>query len=113
MLGSFEAPDKDDKNPENLFSLASLLDATQQQILATIRRIVDEDGKPKSFTISELKAQWEKTSSNPSADTFAKTLVLVVRLGILLEVHVQGRNAYRVVQKSDLSRDQEKAPDET
>ncbi|MFN8439657.1 MAG: N-6 DNA methylase [Caldilineaceae bacterium] len=101
MLGSFTAPRIDDEE-ETLFSLASLLDPSQQQIVEMIRSFVSEDGRPRLFTIDELREKVNGAAPKLSQDSLNKSLMLFVRLGLLVEVHVNERNGYRLVQQSDV-----------
>ena len=102
MLGGTQAPVGASGAQAPSYLHSKLLDTGQRQIWEIILRFNDDAGRPRLFTPSELRTECQTAGVSQSDNQLVQTVMLLVRLGLIVEAHLDQRNGYRRVQVTDL-----------
>ena len=79
-----------------------LLDERQRKVWEVIQEINDASGRPRLFSVSELRSQCQTVGIEVGDGQLGLTLTLLVRLGLIIEGHTDQYNGYRRIGHGDL-----------
>lgn len=102
MIGGAITPPDTGDVPLPDYLHIELLDARQRQIWDAIRTIGDAGGRPRLFTMGELGKECQAANAPQNDTQLVQTLILLLRLGLVVEVHTDQRNGYRRVSAADI-----------